>query len=194
MDGACALVDFWRWAFSDLVSNDVRGTFAEFIVGHALGVLDRPRSSWGAWDLTYGSTKVEVKATGDVQAWAPTGRPPKPSWGIGKAKGWDPATNTFAPEALRSADLYVLCHWQGKDHSPLSPALLDSWSFYVVTTTALNEQHSDGKNLSMAQLNRLLETGDARFSKYAMLKDTARPNAQQGGGSTRTEHMSVSKL
>ena len=172
MNGACALVDFWQWAFSDLVSNEVRGTFAEFIVGHALGVLDGPRSSWGAWDLTYGRSKIEVKATGDVQAWAPTGRPPKPSWGIRKAKGWDAATNTSAAEALRSADVYVLCHWQGRDHSPLSPALLDSWSFYVVPTRVLNEQHPDGKNLSMPQLSRLLEAGNARRSNYATLKDT----------------------
>src|ERR1035437_7414116 len=53
LDGACRLVDFWRWAFSDLVSNEVRGIFAEFIVGHALGALNESRTSWDAWDLTY---------------------------------------------------------------------------------------------------------------------------------------------
>src|SRR5665213_2498199 len=98
LDGACALVDFWRWAYSDLVTNEVRGVFAEFIVGHALGVLDEPRTSWDAWDLTYRGTKIEVKATGDVQAWAPTGLPPRPTWGIGKRRGWDATTNTTAQE------------------------------------------------------------------------------------------------
>ena len=32
------LVDYWRWSASDLVSNAQRGTLAEFLVAHALGV------------------------------------------------------------------------------------------------------------------------------------------------------------
>ncbi len=171
LDGECALVDFWRWAFSDLVSNEVRGVFAEFIVGHALGVLDEPRKSWNAWDLTYRDTRIEVKATGDVQAWASTGRPPRPSWSIGKRLGWDAETNTYASEPLHSAQLYVLCHWRGRDPAPLTPALLELWDFYVVPTRVLDDQYSDRSSLSMSQLRRLLEVGDATASKYSTLKD-----------------------
>lgn len=171
LDGACTLVDFWRWAFSDLVTNEMRGVFAEFIVGHALGVLGAPRESWGAWDLTYESAKIEVKATGDVQAWAPTGRPPKPTWGIGKRRGWDATTGTYAPAPIRSADLYVLCHWQGRDASPLSPALLELWNFYVVSTKILNDKHNDRGNLSMTQLNLLLQVGDATPASYSTLRN-----------------------
>jgi hypothetical protein len=61
--------DFWAWAFSDLVANTTRSAFAEFLVGHALGVLDRPRVSWDAVDLRYGEHKIEVKAAGLVQTW-----------------------------------------------------------------------------------------------------------------------------
>jgi hypothetical protein len=46
------LVDFWRWAFSDLVSNDVRSVFAEYLVGSALGVTGSTRISWAEFDLT----------------------------------------------------------------------------------------------------------------------------------------------
>jgi len=172
LDGACRLVDFWQWAFSDLVANDVRGAFAEFIVGHALGVLDAPRGLWTAWDLDYGDARIEVKTTGDVQAWAPTGRPPKPTWGIGRKRGWDPVTNTFAPEPLRSADVYVLCHWQGTDAAPLSPATLEAWKFYVTPTRVLDERHLERKALSLRQLNELVDAGDALPAIYSTLKAT----------------------
>jgi hypothetical protein len=172
LGGACTLVDFWRWAFSDLVSNDVRGVFAEFIVGHALGALDEARTSWDAWDLTYGKMRIEVKATGDVQAWAPTGRAPTPSWSIGRRLGWDAKTNTSAAAPLRSAHLYVLCHWRGTDPSPLTPTALELWDFYVVPTWVLDSQLADNKTLSMAQIRRLLEAGDARAATFPTLKRT----------------------
>jgi hypothetical protein len=37
--------DYWRWAYSDLLSNTNRAVFAEYLVGLALGVVDRPRVS-----------------------------------------------------------------------------------------------------------------------------------------------------
>ncbi|GAB3055164.1 hypothetical protein [Virgibacillus ainsalahensis] len=30
--------DFWRWAYSDMLSNTNRGILAEFLVGHAFGI------------------------------------------------------------------------------------------------------------------------------------------------------------
>jgi hypothetical protein len=33
------LLDLWQWAYSDLVSNDIRGVVAEYLVGSALGRL-----------------------------------------------------------------------------------------------------------------------------------------------------------
>ena len=171
LDDSCRLVDFWRWAYSDLVSNDVRGVFAEFIVGNALGALNEPRTSWAAWDLTYGAARIEVKATGDVQAWAPTGRTPRPSWSIGRRLGWDAQANTTTSEPLRSAHLYVLCHWRGTDPSPLNPASIEPWDFYVVPTRILNDKYSDRKTMSMSLLGQLLDDGDATAAKYSTLKE-----------------------
>lgn len=42
------LTEFWRWSCSDLVSNATRGVLA----AHALGVADRVREEWAAYDLT----------------------------------------------------------------------------------------------------------------------------------------------
>ena len=59
--------DFWSWAYSDLFSNTVRPMFAEYLVGHALGVLDRPRVEWIAYDFLNGK-KIELKSSGYLQS------------------------------------------------------------------------------------------------------------------------------
>ena len=46
--------DFWRWAYSHVMSNRNRSLVAEFMVGVALGVVDQPRVEWDAVDLRYG--------------------------------------------------------------------------------------------------------------------------------------------
>ena len=47
------LVDFWSWAYSDVLVNTNRSVLAEFIVGSVLGVVDKPRVEWGWCDLHY---------------------------------------------------------------------------------------------------------------------------------------------
>ncbi len=68
----------WRWAYSDLRSNAVRGVLAEYLVGQSLGVdMSQRRQEWAAWDLqTPDGVKVEVKCGAYIQAWA---APEKPS-------------------------------------------------------------------------------------------------------------------
>jgi hypothetical protein len=61
--------DFWRWAYSDVRSNTTRSVFAEYIVGLALGVVNKPRVEWDSVDLRYGDFKIEVKASGYCQSW-----------------------------------------------------------------------------------------------------------------------------
>ena len=66
-----AVSDFWRWAFSDLRDNTVRGVLAEFIVAAALGRTATRRKGWDNYDVQSDSgVKVEVKASGYLQSWA----------------------------------------------------------------------------------------------------------------------------
>ena len=65
------VVDFWRWAFSDLRDNTVRGVLAEFLVAAALGRTDVRRKGWDNFDvLSATGIRVEVKASGYLQSWA----------------------------------------------------------------------------------------------------------------------------
>ena len=65
-----SLMDFWRWAYSDLIGNAERGVLAEYIVACALGIQDTERISWGKYDLlTKDKIAVEVKTSGYIQTW-----------------------------------------------------------------------------------------------------------------------------
>ena len=64
---------FWRWSSSDLLGNALRGVLAEFIVASALGITERPREEWDAYDLiTPSGLKVEVKSSAYLQSWQQT--------------------------------------------------------------------------------------------------------------------------
>lgn len=100
---------FWRWAYSDFLSNALRGVLAEFIVAQALGGDSRPRTEWDAYDLiTKDGLKIEVKSSAYLQSWQQH-RPSTIRFDIGLKRGWDAATNVYASEAGRAADVYVFC-------------------------------------------------------------------------------------
>ena len=40
--------DFWQWAYSDFMSNALRGVLAEYIVAHAANCTHCPRTEWDA--------------------------------------------------------------------------------------------------------------------------------------------------
>ena len=65
------VLDFWRWAFSNLQMNDVRGVFAEWIVAKLLNIPLNVRDPWSEWDLiTRDGVRIEVKASAYLQAWS----------------------------------------------------------------------------------------------------------------------------
>jgi hypothetical protein len=65
------VLDYWRWAFSDLRDNTQRGVLAEFLVALALGRTETRRKAWDNYDVTTSSgLRIEVKASGYLQSWA----------------------------------------------------------------------------------------------------------------------------
>ena len=64
------LIDFWQWAYSDIIGNTERGNLAEYLVALACGVDNKTRISWDAYDLELeNGTKVEVKSSAYLQSW-----------------------------------------------------------------------------------------------------------------------------
>ena len=70
-DAGCCLQDFWKWCGSNVLSNAVRGKFAEFIVGMAVGAdMKSVRDEWGRYDvLSASGVRIEVKSASYIQTW-----------------------------------------------------------------------------------------------------------------------------
>ena len=159
------VLDFWRWAMSDLVGNAARGVLAEYIVARALGLTDGVRVEWDAYDLeTPRGVKIEVKSSAYLQSWYQT-KLSHIVFSIRPAHAWDATTNVMAPEAHRQACLYVFCLLNHRDKATLDPLNLDQWTFYLIGAAALNDQVGQQQTLSLSRLLSL----HPRHATYAEL-------------------------
>jgi len=146
------LLDFWRWAMSNLVGNTARGVLAEYIVGCALGLTDGVRIEWDAYDLkTPSGIKVEVKSAAYLQSWYHK-KLSRIIFSIRPARNWDAATNVLASETRRQADIYVFCILSHQDKSTIDPLNLDQWEFYLLRAAALDAQLPTQRTLSLGRL------------------------------------------
>lgn len=146
--------DFWRWAYSDILSNRNRSIFAEYIVGVALEVVETPRIEWDSVDLRYGRFKIEVKSSADIQSWHQE-RPSRITFSIRKAIEWDPATGKYRGERKRCADIYVFCHLSERDRLKVNVLNVPAWDFYVISLDSLNERCGEMKSISLSAVKKL---------------------------------------
>lgn len=146
---------FWSWACSDLLGNAMRGVLAEYVVGLALGCVDGgTRLEWDAADLrTRQGLRVEVKSSAYLQSWQQS-RLSTISFDIRPTAGWDAATNTYATERERQADVYVFCVFTPTDKTRADPLDLDRWDFYVMSTDQLDTAVGDQKTITLGSLRR----------------------------------------
>ena len=150
-DLGCHLLDYWRWAYSDLFSNTSRGVIAEFIVAKALGLIKKPRNEWAPYDLeTNEGKKIEVKSAAYIQRWHQKNHS-RISFGIAEKRAWNETTNTLEAEAKRHADIYIFCLFKHKDKDTADILNLDQWEFFVVPITAI-EKLGRRKSISLENL------------------------------------------
>lgn len=127
-----SVVDFWRWAFSDLRDNTVRGVLAEFLVAAALDRTAERRKSWDNYDVrTASGLRVEVKASGYLQGWAQA-KHSQLSFGRVAARSWNDNTNEFGAAPEVRADVFVFAVQTCKDHASYDALDIAQWAFYVV--------------------------------------------------------------
>ncbi|MGX9687605.1 hypothetical protein ACTQ9L_10720 [Deinococcus wulumuqiensis] len=147
--------DFWRWAYSDFLSNALRGVLAEYIVAQATGCTHRARTEWDAYDLlTDDGIRIEVKSAAYLQSWEQE-RPSEIRFGIGLKRGWDATTNSQTNVPGRAADLYVFCLFREQAREQADPLNLHQWTFWVCPTSVLNERFPRQKTIGLAALERL---------------------------------------
>ena len=134
-----SLLEFWKWSFSDIVSNATRGVLAEFIVAKALGIsTEGARDEWARYDLkTADGITIQVKSAAYLQSWHQE-RFSSISFDIRKTRGWDADTNKQDAEAKRHADVYVFALLAHTDKGTVDPLNVGQWRFYVVPTSKLD--------------------------------------------------------
>jgi len=147
------IADFWRWAYSDVLSNGNRSIFAEFIVGNALGCLDKPRSEWDPVDLKYRGFGIEVKASADCQSWHQT-KPSRICFSVKKATFWDRDTSKYEGGPTRSAHCYIFCHFSEQNKEKANVLNVPAWDFYVMPVEAVNRAFKDQKSVSLSAVRR----------------------------------------
>lgn len=169
LNGDCSaqLVDFWRWAYSNLMGNAERGKLAEYIVSLAMHCADGVSEGWAAFDIVSPEgIKIEVKTSAYLQSWAQK-RISDIRFSIRETLAWDSATNTYAEIAMRQADVYVFCVHNCKEQNSVNPLDLAQWDFYPIATEFLNTTLSNQKSIG---LNTLLTLG-AKKCSFAELRD-----------------------
>ncbi|BCJ32304.1 hypothetical protein [Actinocatenispora sera] len=171
------LADFWSWSSSDLLGNSLRGVFAEYLVGRALGCVDgAARREWDAVDLaTVDGLRVEVKTGAYLQTWPQTG-PSVIKFDVARKKSWDYSTNTSAQIASRGADVYVFCVFTARDQPQAvrDDLTLDTsyWDFYIARTARLDTVLGDQQTITLSALVSRVQPQKATYEqlKAAILR------------------------
>lgn len=127
--------DFWRFALPHVTTNSVRGWLAEYLVWRATGAERPVRVEWDAFDVLWGTIRIEVKACALVQRWAQR-RPSSLAFSGLRGKLLDPATNTYAVESTYNADVYVLAvNLAGREQ--FNQLDIGNWRFAVLSRPTL---------------------------------------------------------
>ena len=147
-----SVLDFWRFAMSDLRTNNVRGYLAEFLVARAVG-SEAVRVEWDPWDVTTpDGTKIEVKSSGFLQAWAQK-KLSVPTYKVSTAFGWDAAAGAWSKKQAFNADVYVFCLHAATTHEEYDPLAVSQWRFYVASRADVEARA--GAQMGLATLVRV---------------------------------------
>jgi hypothetical protein len=177
------ILGFWRWAFSDLCDDGIRGAFAEWIVGLLLGIpLGREgRISWADSDFVLPSgLRIEVKSASYWQSWRLWDKD-----GTRKAEPQEPKLNPgdvrFRRLKVRptsshgptndqpsfKSHVYIFCMQTEEDPGKWNVLDLSQWQFYVMERNEL-EKRNIGSSISLAFLREVRPPMTAaQFQAYA---------------------------
>ncbi|WP_323771491.1 hypothetical protein [Antarctobacter sp.] len=168
-------LEFAAWAVGEINSNIKRAQLAEFVVGKALGCLERYHEEWNAFDLEYRKQRIEVKSSGyGTPPFYPTKLPPKPKFDI-KARrwAWSNKNQEFLGkgEPTRFSDVYVFAATIGTTRETFHPFDTLGWEFYVASTEQLDKLFPNQKTVSASALESIF--GKTNFVTLRAVVDKA---------------------
>jgi hypothetical protein len=152
--------DFWSWAYSNPLINVDRGVLAEFLVGHALGVVDGVREPWDPYDLVYSGHPIEVKSSSYIQAWSHEGHLTTPTFGVEATGAWvydSEGQYVYDPQHRRRASIYVFCLYAETDLNKANVLDVPAWEFYVLPTGRIDVELGAQKRVGLGTLRRMID-------------------------------------
>lgn len=170
------ILDFWRWAHSDIACNAERGKLAEFIIKCATNSHSPFRAEWDAVDIiTPEGIRIEVKSASYLQSWK-CSTLSKIRFDIAPRKSWDSENNIYYDTIDRHSDIYIFCLFASKDPTTADILDLSQWEFYILKTAVLNQKIPFQKSIGLDSLIKIGATHTDYFNIRKIIKEMC-PNA-----------------
>ena len=152
------VMDFWLWAFSDLVCNTSQEIMAKFLVYSALNQVN-PDSQKHVSKLPYYITspsgrRIAIKSAAYTQAFSPENIFAQIKFDIGRKLIWNDETATYVSDLGHNCDLYAFCLFTAQTKE-IPMFNLDYWDFYILSASVLNKKTINQKKISLSLLLRL---------------------------------------
>ena len=186
LETPASVQDFWRWAYGDLCDDDVKGAFAEWMIGRLLGIPHKRRVTWANSDLiTPEGVRIEVKSSALWQSWKLLDEFGQPKAAEALALHPIAADRRVVFRGLRARDavgpnvagqrpdlkshLYVFCMHIEVDPQRWNALDLGQWQFFLASRDDVASWSSS--SVTLAKLRGLLPALSAR--QFQMLAPEA---------------------
>lgn len=164
-------LDFWRWAFSDIRNNTLRGIFAEWLVARLLNIPTKKRSDWDSYDLqTPDGIKIEVKASAYLQSWHSNHTLSKIKFSRLKTSTWDSEKGHRANQSY-NADIYIFCLQTETNPEKWDAFDISQWKFYILTKYEI-------KNIDQASISLSTLRKNSQEQDWSSLQESVKINFQ----------------
>lgn len=148
------VLDFWSWAFSDLISNSNRGAFAEFLVGAVLGTTENARIEWDIADHIYRGRKIKVKSAAYIEHWLQS-KPSRIAFSVNHLQQKEIKTSVPGLTLYPKPEVYVFCVFNVKERNDANLLDMGKWLFYVVAAHVVESKYRRKKSVTLKEVQRV---------------------------------------
>ncbi len=148
------VLDFWSWAFSDLLSGSNRGVFAEFLVGAVLGTTENARIEWDVADHIYRGRKIKVKSAAYIEHWLQS-KPSRISFPLDTIQKKEIKTSIPGLTLYPKPEVYVFCVFDVKERIEADMLDMGKWHFYPVAARIIESKYRRKKSVTLREVQRV---------------------------------------
>jgi hypothetical protein len=148
------VLDFWTWAFSDLISSTNRGILAEFLVGAVLGTTENARIEWDVADHIYRGRKIKVKSAAYIEHWLQS-KPSRIAFPINHIQRKEIKTSIPGLTLYPKPEVYVFCLFDVKERNDADMLDLAKWIFYPVAAHVMESKFRRKKSVTLKEIQRI---------------------------------------